>query len=566
MKKFLLLTFVIFSMTTINSCQKEKEQEPIPNQGVTAEKTNVKTYEIINLITQVDLIYLESKYSATFGSVAIELFKTSDSTLTFYIPDIAQGEASLRFELAEIKFVVTKTADVNPNELITGLTENFDLQVSLLSPSTTDEIAEINSIKQYKQEVILLFNSLTKDEKRQASLFYDANKEVFKSFAKSSFANLDASTTMKRQSECPRTDFQSFYGCTAQNLGDAAIGLKKSSIEFLTMLTLAGVSAYLAPASFGLSAIGTTLALGTAGYLLITEVKPAVLRFKHSLFPFLEANWIFTGSLFRATTEVFKDQVSTSLNLKPAFRSLTSNDGYINSGSGYLISSMVSLREHWNKLTSIFGNFPAYMNTEASTTLASNEVSISNISNKNVQYIENKGQSVTFKSISEEEETFSYNLRVSKEGFTEQKILNGKVLASDPCANGSASPPVITNVQVVCNSDNLIAILVSFTANGKGALISTGSQWCDIPNICYPVRLYMRHPGTADYDIAHNSYNVILKSGNSNAGVIEIKFVSSASCINGQSAAQSLQSIYPNYEWKVELMNQCNQRSNQVKL
>ncbi|MCR6639698.1 MAG: hypothetical protein NVV82_12130 [Sporocytophaga sp.] len=428
MKKIILLTFAILVVTTINSCKKDKEQEPKPatNKGVTAEKTDVKTYEIVNLIAHVNLV---DKYNATFGSAAIELLKTSDSTLTFYVPDIAEGEVLLRFDLATIKFKVTKTAEVNANQLITNLTQNFDMQVSLLNPSTTDEIAEVNSLNQYKQEVISLFNSLTDDEKLQAILFYEANKEIFKSFANSTFTNLNTSTAMRLQSECPRTDFKSYYGCTAENLGNAAIGLKNASKEFLKMLALAGASAYLAPASFGLSAFGTTLALGTAGYLLITEVRPAALHFKHSLFPFLNANWIFSKALFQATGEVFQDQISTSLNLTPKFRSLTANDGNVNSGSGYFISAMTSLSGYWNKLTSIFGNFPTYKNTEESTTLATNEISISNISNSKVQYLGNTGQSVKFKSLSGNEESFSYNIRVSKEGFIEEKTLTGKVLA-----------------------------------------------------------------------------------------------------------------------------------------
>jgi hypothetical protein len=426
---YLLLLALSATLLFFAQCKKDNEQlDPIADKEVRAEKTNVKTYEIINLISYENLA---DKYNATFGSAAIELLKTSDSTLTFYVPDIPEGEASLEFELATIKFNVTKTAEVSASQLITNFTQNFDVQVSSLNPTTPDQITEINSLNQYKQEVISLFNSLSDEEKRQAVLFYEANKEIFQSFANSTFANLDASTTMRLQSECPRTDFNSFYGCTAENLGDAAIGLKNASKEFLTMLALAGVSAYLAPASFGLSAFGTTLALGTAGYLLITEVRPAAQHFKHSLFPFLEANWIFSKALFIATTEVFQDQISTSLNLTPKFRTLTSNDANINSGSGYFISKMSTLSEYWNKLTAIFGNFPTYKNTEETTTLTTNDVSISNISNPNVQYLGNTGQSVKFKSLSGNEENFSYNVRVTKEGFVEEKTLNG-VIKSGP--------------------------------------------------------------------------------------------------------------------------------------
>src|SRR5690606_14136214 len=334
-----------------------------------------------------------------------------------------------------------------------------------------------NGLNKYKQEVISLFNSLTDDEKRQKVLFYDANKDIFKSFANSTFTNLDASTTMRMQSECPRTEFKSFYGCTAENLGDAAIGLKNASKEFLKMLALAGISAYLAPASFGLSAFGTTLALGTAGYLLITEVRPAAIHFKHSLFPFLNANWIFSKALFQATTEVFQDQVSTSLNLTPKFRSLTSNDGNVNSGSGYFISAMTSLSEYWNKLTAIFGNFPTYKNTEEPTTLTTNEISISNISNSNVQYLGNTGQSVKFKSLSGNEENFSYNIRLSKEGFVEEKTVTGKVI----------SRPQLVSVTILgyedvgvggCNQNATVVFKLNFnTSTPTSGSISGLSTW-----------------------------------------------------------------------------------------
>ncbi len=478
MKKIILVIFFTLGLTTINSCKKNKEQpvpnnqEPVTNKIVTAEKTNVKTYEIINLIAHENLA---NKYSATFGSDTIELIKTSDSTLTFYVPDIAAGEVSLKFDLATIKFNVTKTVEINATQLIKNYTQKFDTQVSLLNLSTPDEIAEVNSLKQYKQEVISLFNSLTNDQKREAVMFYEANKEIFQSFANSTFSNLNASTTMKLQSDCPRTDFKSFYGCTAENLGNAAVGLKNASKEFVEMLVLAGVSAYLAPASFGLTAFGTSLALGTAGYLLITELSPAALHFKNSLYPFLNANWVFSKALFQTTNEVFQDQINTSLNLTPKFRSLTLNDGNINSGIGYFISTMTSLSEYWNKLNAIFGNLPTYKNTEESTTLATNEVSISNISNSNVQYQSNTGQSVKFKSLSGNEENFTYKISVSKEGFVEEKTLTGKVLAVTALSISTAIPGSITS-----NSAVLGGII---TNDGGKAILDKGVTYSPNSNL-----------------------------------------------------------------------------------
>ncbi len=429
MKKLCLLIFALVSLVAINSCKKDTVQSssPTSNNGVIAEKTAVKTYEIINLVSHRDL---SDKYAGTFGNTKIELLKTSDSTLTFFVPDVASGEQFLDFELSKIKFDVTKSPEIDADQMVVTLFEKFDAEVAALNPTTSEETDEVNEIKAYKQEVLSLFNSLSAEEKRQTALFYEANKAVFKSFSNNVSTNINASTVFNRQSDCPRTDFKEFYGCTATNLGNSAIDLKNSSREFITMLTLAGLSAYLAPASFGLSAFGTTLALGTAGYLLITEVKPAFHVFKRALFPFIKANWIFTKALFEVATETFSDQISTSLNLKPSFRSITSFDGDVNPGSGYFISAMVSLNEYWNKLSVIFGNFPAYSSSEEPTTLETNDIKISNISNSKVQYLGNTGQSLKFKSLTGNEESFSYTVSVTKQGFVEEKRLNGTVIAA----------------------------------------------------------------------------------------------------------------------------------------
>ncbi len=470
MKRLTLLIFLLLTGALSNSCKDKYDQDPDNEYlgNVLPDKTDVKTYEIVNLIVHEDLA---DKYQATFGSSSIELLKTSDTTLTFYVPNISNGSVLLKFELATIRYNVAETAEIKVDQFITDITYNFDTQIESLNPSTTDEMEEVNRLKKDRQEVIQLCNSLTDDEKRQTILFYEANKEVFKSFATTRFTvlarpenvpstqriiqssdahqymqelnnifhssneytndlqiELKATTVMSSRSNCPKIDFKSYYGCTAETLGHAAVDLKNASKEFLGMLALAGVSAYLAPASFGLSAIGTTLALGTAGYLLFTEIRPAAIHFKNALISFLHANWIFTKSLFIVTAEIFHDQLSTSLNLKPSFRSITTNDSDINAGSGYFISAMNSLTEYWNKLKTLFGDLPAYKNTETPTILATNEIKISNISNANVQYLGNTGQSVKFKSLSGNEENFSYNITVSKEGFVEEKTLSGKVV------------------------------------------------------------------------------------------------------------------------------------------
>ncbi|KAA9332370.1 hypothetical protein F0P96_12925 [Hymenobacter busanensis] len=404
-------------------------QDAPDDKKLTAEKSNVGTYELVNLKATGPVA--AARYTATFGSLPVELVKTGDSTLTFFVPEVSIGEQYLQFEKSKVRFVVAQTKDTDPAQLVTNLTTTLDAQLVALNPNTPAEVAEVNAIKQQKQDVLTLFNSLTPAQKRQTALFYEANKGVFKAFTNNVAATLDGPTVFRTQgqSNCPRTDFKAFYGCTADNLASAAGDLKNSSKKFLEMLLLGGAAAYLAPASFGLSAAAATLALGTAGYLLITEVRPAALQFKRALWPFLEANWIFGKGLYLYTVSEFNNNANTDLNLKPAFRPVAEGDGQVNAGTARFLGAMSALKGYWAKLTAVFGAVPSYNNSTAATTLAASNITVSGISNPNVQLVSQTGQQVKFKSLSGQPETFSYHLKVTKEGFVEEKDLTGKVLA-----------------------------------------------------------------------------------------------------------------------------------------
>ena len=103
---------------------------------------------------------------------------------------------------------------------------------------------------------------------------------------------------------------------------------------------MSGVSAYLAPASFGLSAVGTVLGLGTAAYILMTEVRPSFIQFKSALKSFIGANWILTQATFSVITDEFTSESQSSLNVMPDFRSISSNDNGISEETGFFITSL----------------------------------------------------------------------------------------------------------------------------------------------------------------------------------------------------------------------------------
>lgn len=437
---FLVTACIAAAVALIPASCKKNPAEPPPDspieQGeIKVEKTYVKTYEIVSM--HVPGI-LEERYEGTFGTATIQLFRTSDSTLSFYVPDIAPGEASLKFAANLVNFHVTPTTVNNPDEIIDGVMHTFDQRVKVLSSSSPGANAELDSMIQFKKAVLDLYHSLSAEDKKHTALFYEANKDLYVSSVNAVYNRLNASITYStQQSDCPKINVKQYFDCTAENLGYAAEDLKKASREFVKMFGMAGIMAgtalkmsALGPPALGISMVGITLPLAAAGYILLTELIPACKHLYHAATPFLHARWIFGKSLFLSTAEVFRDEIRTSLNLTPTFRTIEETDQGIGQGTDFFIKAMGSLKEYWLKLTSIIGSPPSFISEEDLTDLTTNEVIISRISNPSVQYLGNEGQAVKFKSLSGKDERFTYHIQVNKEGFTEEKILQGKVIAA----------------------------------------------------------------------------------------------------------------------------------------
>jgi hypothetical protein len=122
---------------------------------------------------------------------------------------------------------------------------------------------------------------------------------------------------------------------------------------------------------------------------------------------------------------------------------------------------------------------------------------------------------------------------------------------------GCQNVPTISSATWTCGTNGDIAIDVAFDGGAAGIVYGGGSGWCEPAEMCYPVRLYFLSPGATDWSIAYNGYNVAMISGDIHGGVVQLRLYHA--CDGNVSA--SLNATYPNYQWRVELMNPCNQRA-----
>ena len=450
-------------------CSKDDNSPTEPSeQNLTVESNNVKTFEVVSVAVN-NLELTNNTYQATFGNSEITLVKFDNSTLIFSVPEIEQGTYTLSLSLGTIEFNLTETQVSNTNEIIQNVFDNFSTDIGNLNNSDLFIANEITEAESYNTEVLALYNSLNDEQKRQTAMFYEANKEVFESFKNDITFNLNGPTILSRtpQSDCPTDEFKSFYSCTADNLGNSAITLKNSSKEFLQILALAGASAYLAPASFGLSAVGTFLGLGTAAYIYMIEVRPSLIQFKSSLRSFVGANWILTQATFEVIGDEFSSESEASLNVTPDFRSMNSDDSEVSQETSFFITSLSNLNTYWNQLTALFGGTIGYQDTSENVNFDNNtdEIIITNISNTNVELESLNGQNITFKSLSGNDENFNYDLEIIKEGFSKSQNMNAIVRQDSTAIYKSA---FVGTYNVINHINDGNDMEITFIANSDG--------------------------------------------------------------------------------------------------
>ena len=441
MNKYILSTLIVFLFFACkkvdNGILYPTDYSNVPILDI--EQTAVKTYKAVSLIIHDQS--LSEEYQGQFGSEAIELLRFDDTTLVFLVPDVSAGEYELNFDLGKATFTVEKTEVGNPDSLVQATIAKFDQQVAELEQDTAIEMQEVEEIIAYKQEVLSFYNNLSADDKMKTALLFEANKEIFAAFENTVTTILDASTIIRGpQSECSRNNFGTFYFCTAENLGEAAEELRKSSKEFLIFFLLTGAAALQGNLPAG--AIAGTVA---AAFFYV-EVRPALLKFKNALKPFLEAQWIFVCRFFNVVTEnVVVDFINNNPEPLPTdckVRTIKKDDN-ISEEVSFFNQSMSRLSLVWDKLKDIFGDnlssLPQYMDAEAAVTLEDEEIEVlpESISNPNVELEEQTATTVKFSTSSNQQEEFTFVVQAEKEGFVEEQTINGRV-------DGSCSSTDIT--------------------------------------------------------------------------------------------------------------------------
>ncbi|WP_157976242.1 hypothetical protein [Lewinella sp. IMCC34191] len=419
--------WLIICLLLLTACDDEDIANPLDGQVTTIRIANpeVSTFEFVTLDATTKLT--SETYAAEVAGQSVELHRASDSTLVFVVPAVVEGDYVLTSEeLGTVNLYVDETIVDDSQALLGSVSASFQSDLADLSNDTLVRAVELEYASAYGNQVTDLLGSLTPEQLIEVGHYYAANRTLFEDFRNDVAKTYNAPTTMKnQQSDCPRTEFREFYFCTADNLGQSARELLKSTVKLAkyaaVMAILAGVSWAAAgggPGVWGLTAVGSTFLIGTALYVLTMETLPAFNRFRANLRPFLRANWLFAKGAVQIGTEYFVSGVSNLFDVSAEFRTLRSTDTDISDQVSAFLGTFGRLSQAWVQFSELLGELPGFYNGSEWVNVDDDEITIGKISHPSVILVERNPKEITFRTDAEEPVTFTYEVEVRKQGFT----------------------------------------------------------------------------------------------------------------------------------------------------
>lgn len=568
MKKLLLsITIIIFS-TFLFSCSKDDTAtDSIDENG-----GQIYRYQVVT-INVGSTSLTNNVYLGTLAGTTVELTKVADHELVFYVPETTPigatelhinslNNAKINYEVKDV--ILTQSVD----ETLAPLETNFENYGNQLSTASQDI-----PFVQNHSTMMSYYNGLSIEEKSEVAKFYKVNKTII-----DAVYNTDYSTIQGRNIDMQenRALVLRFKAALAVGMIGSAVAVAEPSniIRPIAIgVAIAGISAAvdyhfelidrnINIIEMKINALTGTNNRNTNSQLSLTENVATTLPFNVNVRPIQETD-------SNSQQEYMKLYFATKNRLNELISNINEAILWVNNAIPFVSFDTLPLAQVSSSANPVTADVDSQIMQKINFNISHPNLSLETATlqsngqlNLKVKFVGNP----TATSISS---TLNYTYNDDFSSFSGSFPI--EVSEEAPCVNMSA--PVITAVNWECDSNtNEIAILISFTADGTGILVDGGSGSCVPTGLCYPVRLYFNGPGQPGWAIASNAYEVSLKSGTVNQGVVEITFNSSNGlkrfCISGKSAYESfLEHWAPyNYEWKVELMNLCNQRSNQVNL
>jgi len=439
--------FVLFGMTTINSCKKDKGEDPIPKKDVepislSTEKSQYAPHEIVTITTGGN-IFSGATQSGKINGVDVEL-ATDGNNAAFVLPNFENGTYNLTFSLGnnsyDVPVKVTALTSIsstdtyfsemqsNMNDNISDLNNHIS-KLQTIEGNTAEVQALQNDIVFYQNQLnsyTSQYNSLSSEEKIIFAETIAANKAILDEY-NALTADFNQSASALRTTQ------------TVQDY-ETQVEISKGKFVASVIYTVGHIPFILAGGKVAAASAGNPgvlLALGVVvTSFMVNVVNTATMAQTLTIKSLKPYEFIAESG-----QKVFQTGVETVENAQAKYRSLINSDGG-NATISTIVDTYNSLKDKYNNLKNSLPSIfrPSYIigslkNTFTSTTRSvyNQYINITNVSNPNVtlQKIAQSDGSLKLKATTNAttDQTFTYDVEYTNGNFTSnlKKSVSAKV-------------------------------------------------------------------------------------------------------------------------------------------
>lgn len=428
MKYFILFLGIIFFAL---SCKEENEKPIIQSKFILKfDNSELLPYQFVHFKSN-NIPNEENEIA--IGTETYYLYKTSDSTLSFILPDLAKG-----------KHIIT-SPDYEEFEIVVQEHPTYEIDnlISIFNSNKVELIKEFSTLGKYPKNIenkikisddlITKLEILSNSEKDLFLKYYYANIDIFKDFIGDINQEQDENFIFELQNRnCEGENYKEFYNCTHEKFANIYNRLNSGLVKFNLNLNLQSIlnpnNNWLEKPHNWKENDSKLNILGLSLYSLLNRINIDISTFNANTYRLSTRQIILSNQTFEGVKTKYTSNKFDDLDIYPYFATYNIDSSLYFENTLLLDKAKKYYEKIAGKVLNITDSIPKNdFYTDDNFQVKDIEVKAENISNPNVEWVNSSGKSIMFRNNTETEQSFSFDLIYKTQGQEIKKNIDATI-------------------------------------------------------------------------------------------------------------------------------------------